>query len=116
MQPVSPLPIPARRALRKLGQDIKDARRRRRIPMALLADRARISRSTLTKVEKGDESVAIGIYAAILFALGLVDGLGALADLGKDAVGQAIDERNLPKRVRLPRTKSDRPSGGGRDD
>ena len=53
MQPVSALPIPVRRALRKLGQDIKDARKRRRIPMALLAERARISRATLTKVEKG---------------------------------------------------------------
>jgi len=40
----------------------------------------------------------------------------ALADPGKDAVGQAIDARNLPKRIRLPRTKPDRPSGGGRDD
>ena len=81
MQPVSPLSIPARRALRKLGQDLRDARRRRRIPMALLAERARISRTTLTKVEKGDESVALGIYAAVLHALGLVDRLAALADV-----------------------------------
>ena len=101
MQPVSPLPIPARKALRKLGQDIKDARRRRRIPMALLAERARISRSTLTKVEKGDESVALGIYAVVLFVLGLVEGLGNLADPAKDSVGQSMEERNLPTRVRL---------------
>jgi transcriptional regulator with XRE-family HTH domain len=68
MQPVSALPLPAKRALRKLGQDIRDARKRRRLPMELLAERARISRSTLTKVEKGDESVALGIYAAVLLA------------------------------------------------
>lgn len=121
MQPVSPLPIPARRALRKLGQDLRDARRRRRIPMALLAERARISRTTLTKVEKGDESVALGIYAAVLHALGLVDRLAVLADATEDAIGRAIDERSLPKRVRLPRSGAARktegqPAGGDRHD
>lgn len=105
MRPVSPLPIPARKALRKLGQDIKDARRRRRIQMTLLAERARISRSTLTKVEKGDESVALGIYAAVLFVLGLVEGLGRLADPATDTLGQSIEERNLPVRVRLRGSK-----------
>jgi transcriptional regulator with XRE-family HTH domain len=105
MQPVSPLPIPAKRALRKLGQDLRDARRRRHIPMELLAERARISRSTLTKVERGDGSVAIGIYSAVLFAVGLVEGLGDLADPAKDSLGRSIDERRLPQRVRLPGTR-----------
>jgi transcriptional regulator with XRE-family HTH domain len=118
MQPVSALPLPAKRALRKLGQDIRDARKRRRLPMELLAERARISRSTLTKVEKGDESVALGIYAAVLFALGLVEGLGNLADATGDTIGRSIDERNLPQRIRLPSaTKRQPPStpstGGG---
>lgn len=105
MQPVSPLPIPARRALRKLGQDIRDARKRRRIPMELMAERARISRTTLTKVEKGDESVALGIYAAVLFVLGLGEGLGNLADLSNDTVGRDLEDRSLPVRVRLPSKK-----------
>ncbi len=30
-------PIPVKRALYKLGRDIRDARRRRRIPMGLMA-------------------------------------------------------------------------------
>ena len=120
MQPASPLPIPAKKALRKLGQDIRDARKRRRLPMELLAERARISRSTLTKVEKGDESVALGIHAAILFVLGLVEGLGNLADPAKDEIGRSIEERNLPQRVRLPGPrKSKLPTDlrtGGNDD
>jgi len=115
MQPVSPLPIPARRALRKLGQDIRDARKRRRIPMELLAERARISRTTLTKVEKGDESVALGIYASVLFVLGLVEGLGNLADPLHDAIGRDIDDRNLPERVRVTGKKPPASSGGSDD-
>ncbi|MEO9230414.1 MAG: helix-turn-helix domain-containing protein [Devosia sp.] len=122
MQPVSPLPIPARRALRKLGQDIRDARKRRRIPMELLAERARISRSTLTKVEKGDESVALGIYAAVLFVLGLVERLGNLADPSTDTIGRDIEDRNLPERVRVTgpgtrrKTSSRTSSRGDSDD
>jgi transcriptional regulator with XRE-family HTH domain len=116
MQPVSALPLPAKRALRKLGQDIRDARKRRRLPMELLAERARISRSTLTKVEKGDESVALGIYAAVLFALGLVEGLGNLADPITDSIGRSLEERNLPQRIRLPkRPLPDATNGGGNE-
>ncbi len=70
------LPLPAARALHKLGGDIRDARRRRRIPTATMAQRAAISRTTLAKVEKGDPGVGIGIYATALFILGLADRLG----------------------------------------
>lgn len=54
-----------RRALRKLGADIHDARRRRKLPMAVVAERAFTSRSTLQRVEAGDTNVSIGIYAGV---------------------------------------------------
>jgi hypothetical protein len=73
-------PIPVKRALNKLGRDILDARRRRRIPMAIMAERASISRTTLNKVVKGEAGVAFGIYASVLFVLGMVGRLGDLAD------------------------------------
>lgn len=98
------LPIPVRRALRKLGQDMRDARRRRRIPSAILAERASISRTTLVKVEKGEAGVSLGIYATVLFALGMVDRLSALADVRHDSRGLELNEENLPKRIR--RSKS----------
>jgi DNA-binding XRE family transcriptional regulator len=47
--------------LRKLGRDIRRARQRRRIPVAIAAERASISRTTLVKLEKGDPGVAMGI-------------------------------------------------------
>ena len=56
------LPIPVRRNLRKLGRDIRDARRRRRIPVQIAAERASISRMTLLKIEKGKPGVAMGSY------------------------------------------------------
>lgn len=100
-------PAAVRRALRKLGADIHDARRRRRLTMAVVAKRAFTSRSTLQRIEAGDASVGIGIYASVLQALGLLDGLADIADIGNDSVGQALASAELPKRVgskRLPRS------------
>ncbi|MBO9582059.1 MAG: helix-turn-helix domain-containing protein [Sphingobium sp.] len=97
-----------RRALRKLGADLHDARRRRRLPMAIVAERAFTSRPTLQRVEAGDTSVSIGIYAAVLQALGLLDGLAELADIGRDSVGQALSSAELGKRTRIQRSPSNR--------
>ena len=99
------LPVPVKRALRKLGHDVRDARRRRRIPMAILAARASISRMTLNKIEKGDAGVHIGNYATVLFALGLIERLADLADATHDAVGRELEEEQLPERIRLPRSQ-----------
>ena len=103
-------PAAVRRALRKLGADIHDARRRRRLPMAVVAERAFTSRSTLQRVEAGDTRVGIGIYAAVLRALGLLDGLSRIADIGNDPVGQALASAELPRHVHLRR-----PAGSSRD-
>jgi transcriptional regulator with XRE-family HTH domain len=89
--PTPHLPSAAvRRTLRKLGADIRDARRRRRLPMAVVAERAFTSRSSLQKVEAGDANVSISIYAAVLHSLGLLEGLGEIADIQHDVVGQAL--------------------------
>jgi transcriptional regulator with XRE-family HTH domain len=104
-------PIPVGRALRKVGQDIRDARRRRRIPVAILAERASISRMTLHKVEKGEPGVSVGAYATVLFVLGMVERLANLADARNDAVGLALEEERLPQRIR--RSRGERPMDVG---
>lgn len=101
----SSIPIPVKRALRKLGQDIRDARLRRRIPTEIMAQRASISRTTLYKVERGDENVSMATYATILFILGLIDRLSNLADITQDSVGRQLDEERLPQRIRIFRKK-----------
>jgi len=99
------LPIPVTRALRKLGHDIKDARRRRRLPMAIVIERASISEPTLIRIERGDPKVGIGNYATVLFVLGLADRLADLVDPKNDPVGLRLEEENLPKRIRRARKK-----------
>lgn len=102
---MSKIPVPVRRALRKLGQDIRDARLRRRIPTEIMAQRASISRTTLYKAENGDLAVSMGTYATLLFVLGMIERLRDLADASEDVLGRDLDEQHLPKRIRLPRRK-----------
>ncbi|HTX35445.1 MAG TPA: hypothetical protein VME43_10495 [Bryobacteraceae bacterium] len=103
-RPKSPaVPLPVLRALRKLGGDIRDARRRRRIPVAILSERASISRTTLNRIEKGDPRAALGNYAAVLFALGMLERLAGVADPRHDNVGLELEEEHLPQRIRLAR-------------
>lgn len=97
--PATP-PNKVRRALRTLGNDIRDARKRRALSMETVADRAFTSRKTLQRIEQGDYGVSIGIYAAVLNALGLLDGLAELADPVNDDIGMGLASANLPKRVR----------------
>ena len=94
------LPIPVKRALNKLGEDIRDARRRRRIPVAVMAERASVTPKTLHRLEKGEPGVTIGIYATVLFCLGMIDRLSDIADVKHDAVGLELDGERLPQRIR----------------
>lgn len=96
----SKLPVPVQRGLRKLGGDLRDARLRRRIPTKIMAERASISRTTLNKVEKGDPGVSLGIYATVLFVLGMSNRLAELVDVTTDTVGLQLEEENLPQRIR----------------
>ena len=99
-------PLPVLRALRKLAHDIRNARLRRRIPVAILSQRSSLSRMTLHRIEKGDPSVSSGNYATVLFALGMVDRLADVADPRHDALGLELEEERLPKRIRLSRPPS----------
>jgi transcriptional regulator with XRE-family HTH domain len=97
------LPLPVRRALAKLGEDLSAARRRRRMTMAVMAERAFVSRQTVARVERGDPGVSIGIYATVIFALGMTDRLAALVEPSADRLGLMLEDEHLPKRVRSVR-------------
>jgi transcriptional regulator with XRE-family HTH domain len=92
--------IATARALRKLGADLRDARLRRRLSMQVVADRARTTRATLTRIERGDPRATMGIYCSVLNVLGLLDGVARLADVATDRLGVELEASRLPRRVR----------------
>ena len=106
MKKTSVIPIPVNKALRKLGADLKEARIKRRLTMSLVEEREGITHITLTKVEKGDLGVSIGIYAKVMFVLGLTDNLINLAEPDNDVIGRRYDRENLPKRVRYKKDEN----------
>jgi hypothetical protein len=44
----------------------------------------------------------MGVYATVLFVLGMADRIGELVDPSSDRVGLTLEEERLPRRVRLP--------------
>lgn len=90
--------------LKTMGGQIKLSRLRRDLSAELVAERAGISRASLWKVESGNPAVAIGIYAAVLHALGNMD--RDLALVAKDdEMGRQMQDLNLMTRKKASRRK-----------
>lgn len=102
----TPVPLSVRRILGRLGADVRDARRLRRIPTATMAERAMISRTTLHKVERGEPGVSMGAYATVLFVLGIDSRLAELASLRHDEIGRDLADDLLPQRIRARRVRA----------
>ena len=88
--------------LATVGEQIKLARLRRGLSAELVAERAGISRASLWKVEKGEPSVAMGIYAAVLHALNNLD-KDLLLIARDDELGRQLQDLNLITKKRAPR-------------
>lgn len=101
------MPPHLKQAIKKLGHDINTARRRRQLTVAMMTQRAGISKPTYLRVEKGDPSVSFGIYCMVLFALGKADRIKDLMDISQDETGLMLDEERLPKRVRVKKQTPD---------
>ena len=81
-----------------VGEQIKLARLRRNLTIAQIAERAMVSVLTISRLEKGMPTVAIGIYLRVLYALQLDDDILCLAK--DDALGRALQDLGLKTRKR----------------
>jgi transcriptional regulator with XRE-family HTH domain len=77
---------------------------RRAYTAQTVAQRAGIARATLSRVERGDAAVSLGIYARVLQALGLESDLAHIAS--HDELGRKLQDAGLGERVRAPRRKA----------
>ena len=85
-------------SLSVLGNNIKVARLKRRLPQTELAERCGISLSTLVKIENGNCGVAIGAVASVLLALDLGTPFSEIAK--SDPLSVTLEQELLPKRIR----------------
>lgn len=90
----------------KLGADIARARRKRRLTLAMMAERMGVGLNTYARIERGDGSVAMSAYAMAFFVLGFGAPLADLVDARGDDIGLQLDDEQLPKRVRVKKSPS----------
>ena len=83
------------KVLGQMGENIKMARKRRKLTMVQVAERADIARSTLHLIELGNSSVAMGAYFNVLRVLGLQDDFLKLA--ADDELGRKLQDLELLK-------------------
>jgi transcriptional regulator with XRE-family HTH domain len=93
-----------RRELTDLGERLKQARLRRTYAAATIAQRAGVTRKTLSRVEQGDPAVSLGVYARVLQALGLDQDLAQVAR--DDELGRRLQDLGMKQPRRAPRKKS----------
>ena len=79
--------------LKQMGENIKLARKRRKLTQEQVAERADIVRSTLYLIETGNPSVTIGAYFNVLRVLGLQDDFLKLAS--DDEFGRKLQDLDL---------------------
>ena len=94
------------RSLVKLGRDIDVARKKRRLTIAALCERAGISAPLYARLVAGAPGTSVGAYAMVLFALGMGTPFDSLMDAAIDDAGLLLEEERLPSRVSSPRKRS----------
>ena len=95
-------PFPSlRRISAELGENIRLARLRRKLPATMVAKRAGIARNTLRAIEQGNPKVTFGAYVNVLFILGLENDMKLIAR--DDDLGRKLQDAGLPTKARAPR-------------
>ena len=92
------LPRKLEEKMEVVGEQIKLARLRRDLSLAQVAERATCSPLTVSRIEKGSPTVAIGIYLRVLYALQLDDDILLLAK--DDELGRQLQDMALTTRQR----------------
>jgi len=88
---LSKLPPQTLRALETLGSHLAVARVRRKESLATRAKRIGVSIPTLTRLESGDPSVSMGIYATALWLIGRDGELARIASPEHDKGALEMD-------------------------
>ena len=97
------LPRTLEQKMQIVGEQIRLARLRRDLSIAQIAERATCSPLTVSRIEKGTSTVAIGIYLRVLYALQMDDDILLLAK--EDVIGKALQDLSLKKRKRASKKR-----------
>lgn len=100
-------PAAIEETLRKLGNNIRTARLRRKMRLEDLAERVGISRFVMSDIEKGKPTTAISSYLGALWVLGLLGDMTRVADPDNDIEGKTLEKSRTPNTAAKRRKELD---------
>lgn len=92
-----------KRIVKKLGEDVRVARLRRRWSQKDLAVKTGVSVGTVQRVEAGDPGVGIGTIVTMFYMFGCQQQIEDALDPTRDELGLSADFFHLPMRIRSAR-------------
>ena len=95
-------PFEVEYAIRRLGADLRTARLRRNLTLDEVGNKIGVGRRAVSGAERGKPTTTIVTYAALLWAYGLLEGFGQLADPAHDAEGMTLARTRERERARTP--------------
>ncbi len=93
-------PYPVERSLKNVGRNLRLARVRRGQTIQQVANRIGTGPRAIRDAESGKASTGVAVYAALLWAYGLLDSIEKLADPLSDLEGLALSASKEGKRAR----------------
>ena len=95
-----PTPQRTRLAAEAMGESITTWRKLRGFTVQQLADKANASRTTITRLEKGDPSVSLETFLNVCTMIGVLDRVIDAVDPYETDYGRLRADEQLPQRVR----------------
>jgi transcriptional regulator with XRE-family HTH domain len=96
------VPYDVEEALRRLGTNLRQARLRRNLTIAAVAEKIGTGPRAIADAEKGKGSTSIAVYAALLWTYGLLSQIAPVADAANDEEGRILAASSERLRARHP--------------
>lgn len=98
-----PVPMATRLAARRIGENLSTWRRLYGLSSQQVAERAAVSRSTVSRLENGDPTVSFATFLNVCRAVGILDAISAATDPYETDLGRARADTAIPQRIRSKR-------------
>jgi transcriptional regulator with XRE-family HTH domain len=86
--------------LSDLGANIDVARKRRRLKISQICERAGVSQQTYQRLKKGEPGVSLGALLSVLTALDLEGSISQVADPSTDEYGISLERARTTQRIK----------------
>ena len=98
-----PVPMATRLAARRIGENLSTWRRLYGLSSQQVAERAAVSRSTVSRLENGDPTVSFATFLNVCRAVGILDAISTATDPYETDLGRARADTAIPQRIRSKR-------------